>query len=1154
VEIKEIINSLKDEEFAVFCGAGISYNSGMPLVGGEYGMIRYILEKLSVIEGDINEIVNSNLPFEAFMEVLAENSDISKILDLFKQGEANTNHILMAKLAKAGILKTICTTNFDLLIEKALENEGLKKGKDFEVYCSEEQFSGVDFKNLNRISIFKIHGSADDEKSVRTTLKAVASKELSDKRMNVIRHVFSTGNHKKILALGYSCSDSFDIVPQVQSIDGSKKEIILIDHFSTSIEIKDIEKVDKLLNGNENPFKKFLGYWIKYDTDGFIKELWNSFEEIIEKYKRITSKTKWKTYIDNWGEEVDENKGRFIAGIMFYNISNFNKAIEYYEKSLKIRRDCGDRAGESKCYMNLGAAHGSLGDFNKEIEFYEKSLKIAKIGDRARESECYANLGAAYTNLGDFKKAIEYYEKSLKINKEIGGKSVESACYTGLGIVYRNLGDFNKAIEFNEKSLKIAMNIGNRAGESACYTNLGVVYADLGDSNKAIEFFEKSLKIFKKIGEKAGESIVCGNLADVYYKKRDYQKSLNYARDSIIISETIRESLIEEKLRELSMTFFKSKFGVYDLGVNAALKLYTDTKKQNYLKESFEIIEKTKSRELLKKLKIKETPPENIEDIKFDAVERFRKALKNKPNCTVLEMYQQSDRIIYLLLTKNKIKFFEQPINQELINLLEEYLTVSNYLFSCSKELDKKIIDELTPMAEYEYAYIIKLSDTLGIDEDELYEICTTPMTASEIDKLGEDYGIEEMNLVELLMTHTGQQMILSTHEIRSFDSQGFKRLVRALKIIEELNGIITGYNIKEKDADKLFWCIRENKPDREGIRAKYKIKDGDMEKLERLIVRRDDFLTKLLERKNYNKYEIISMMSKVSTFYDTLNELVTHILPEKLRTDLGTIKTDYLILLPHRWLHDISWEAAVINKKPFGLGYNIIRNYNIDLVTSTLDYKQHPFNNVLIVFNLYKPGSGKKTDKYGGLEEECIKVKNKLDVNGRTVNYLSKQQATLDNIKKELSDASLIHFHCHGNFSPGNPLEGSGINLYDCFLSAQDILSEEIEFKNHPLILLRGCKTGRTGTDDIGVMGDEQMGLVTSFFTAKASTLIVTGWGTYSEYGKEFSNHFYDSLLCGRNVAESLRNAREKIYGKYGKESRDWAAYMLYGNPFKFI
>ncbi|ODS41464.1 MAG: hypothetical protein A7315_06140 [Candidatus Altiarchaeales archaeon WOR_SM1_79] len=723
-----------------------------------------------------------------------------------------------------------------------------------------------------------------------------------------------------------------------------------------------------------------------------------------------------------------------------------------------------------------------------------------------------------------------------------------------MGCVYADLGDFNKAIEFNEKSLKIAMNIGNRAGESACYTNLGVVYADLGDSNKAIEFFEKSLKIFKKIGEKAGESIVCGNLADVYYKKRDYQKSLNYARDSIIISETIRESLIEEKLRELSMTFFKSKFGVYDLGVNAALKLYTDTKKQNYLKESFEIIEKTKSRELLKKLKIKETPPENIEDIKFDAVERFRKALKNKPNCTVLEMYQQSDRIIYLLLTKNKIKFFEQPINQELINLLEEYLTVSNYLFSCSKELDKKIIDELTPMAEYEYAYIIKLSDTLGIDEDELYEICTTPMTASEIDKLGEDYGIEEMNLVELLMTHTGQQMILSTHEIRSFDSQGFKRLVRALKIIEELNGIITGYNIKEKDADKLFWCIRENKPDREGIRAKYKIKDGDMEKLERLIVRRDDFLTKLLERKNYNKYEIISMMSKVSTFYDTLNELVTHILPEKLRTDLGTIKTDYLILLPHRWLHDISWEAAVINKKPLGLGYNIIRNYNIDLVTSTLDYKQHPFNNVLIVFNLYKPGSGKKTDKYGGLEEECIKVKNKLDVNGRTVNYLSKQQATLDNIKKELSDASLIHFHCHGNFSPGNPLEGSGINLYDCFLSAQDILSEEIEFKNHPLILLRGCKTGRTGTDDIGVMGDEQMGLVTSFFTAKASTLIVTGWGTYSEYGKEFSNHFYDSLLCGRNVAESLRNAREKIYGKYGKESRDWAAYMLYGNPFKFI
>jgi len=584
---------------------------------------------------------------------------------------------------------------------------------------------------------------------------------------------------------------------------------------------------------------------------------------------------------------------------------------------------------------------------------------------------------------------------------------------TGLGSIYFILGNPDKAIEYHEKALKIAKDIGDKLDEPKCYMNLGANYAELGDFKKAIEFHEKSLELIKNIGDKVVQIIVLGNLAYIYYQNQvDYQKSLKYAMDSITISESVRESLIEEKLRDPSMLFFKSKFKVYDIGIDASLKLHKKTKKQNDLKEAFEIIEKTKSRELLKKLNLKETIPEKPEDIKFDAVERFREAIKDKPDCTVIEMYQQSDRIIYILLTKNEIKLYEQKIDLEVLEeLIGEYFTISTYLFN----------------------------------------------------KLGRENS-------------------------------------------EEFNGII------------------ENKS--------------------------DPFLNKLIGK--YGRDKVISMMSKVSTFYDALNEVITYIVPEKLRIDLDSIKTDYLFVLPHRWLHDISWEAAMINEKPLGLKYNLIRNYNLDLVTSNLNYSYHPFKNALIAFNLYKKENGSKT-YHRFLENECIAVKNKL--RNYEVKYFSKEQATWDNIKKYLHDASLVHFHCHGSFSPENPLESSGIELYkDHFISAKDILSEEIEFKNHPLILLRGCKTGRTGTNGIGQLGDEQMGLVTSFFTAKASTLIVTGWSTYTEYGKEFSNYFYDSLLDGENVAESLRNARKEIYEKFGNKSRDWAAYMLYGNPFKFI
>ena len=51
----------------------------------------------------------------------------------------------------------------------------------------------------------------------------------------------------------------------------------------------------------------------------------------------------------------------------------------------------------------------SLGDYQKAIEYHEKDLKIAKeIGDRAGEGGAYGNLGNAYQSLGDYQKAIEY--------------------------------------------------------------------------------------------------------------------------------------------------------------------------------------------------------------------------------------------------------------------------------------------------------------------------------------------------------------------------------------------------------------------------------------------------------------------------------------------------------------------------------------------------------------------------------------------------------------------------------------------------------------------------------------------------------------------------------------------------------------------------
>lgn len=119
--INEIIKGINSGETVIFCGAGISRDSGLPIVNQ---IVPDILYKLSVPEDDIKLLLdndkNPKIPFEAFMESIQERYNPELIYDIYGQGEPNTNHLLLAKLVKADKLRTIVTTNFDKLIEKAL--------------------------------------------------------------------------------------------------------------------------------------------------------------------------------------------------------------------------------------------------------------------------------------------------------------------------------------------------------------------------------------------------------------------------------------------------------------------------------------------------------------------------------------------------------------------------------------------------------------------------------------------------------------------------------------------------------------------------------------------------------------------------------------------------------------------------------------------------------------------------------------------------------------------------------------------------------------------------------------------------------------------------------------------------------------------------
>jgi tetratricopeptide (TPR) repeat protein len=262
---------------------------------------------------------------------------------------------------------------------------------------------------------------------------------------------------------------------------------------------------------------------------GYYQTLADYYLELVTVYQQQEEQTNW-----NYAASLTS------LGNVYYSLGEYQKAIEFHQQSLAIKREIGDRGGEATSYNNLGTVYYSLGEYQKAIEFHQQSLAITReIGDRGGEAASYIGLGNVYQSLGEYQKAIEFYQQSLAITREIGDRGGEAASYIGLGNVYQSLGEYQKAIEFHQQSLAITRKIGDRESEAYSYGNLGNVYYSLGEYQKAIEFYQQSLAITREIGDRGGEAKSYGNLGNVYDSLGEYQKAIEFHQQSLAIKREI---------------------------------------------------------------------------------------------------------------------------------------------------------------------------------------------------------------------------------------------------------------------------------------------------------------------------------------------------------------------------------------------------------------------------------------------------------------------------------------------------------------------------------------------------------------------------------------------------------------------------------------
>jgi len=252
-----------------------------------------------------------------------------------------------------------------------------------------------------------------------------------------------------------------------------------------------------------------------------------NYEKALDKYEQL-----------NMLHEVADVLNKM--GVTYGMEARYDESLEYFTKSLEIRRSIGSKLGIAECTNNLGNVYRYKGDYQKAIDSYKEFLAVSEeMGDQEGIADAYNHVGIVYDYQGNYKMALDYYFKSLEIREKIDDKDEIGGSYGNIGIVYAYLGDLEKALEYDLKFLTISEELNDEASIGIACNNIGTVYEGMGKLDLALEYYQRALTIRKQIEDLRGVTYALYNIGNILFRQKKYDKALDYQKRSMAIREKI---------------------------------------------------------------------------------------------------------------------------------------------------------------------------------------------------------------------------------------------------------------------------------------------------------------------------------------------------------------------------------------------------------------------------------------------------------------------------------------------------------------------------------------------------------------------------------------------------------------------------------------
>ena len=211
-------------------------------------------------------------------------------------------------------------------------------------------------------------------------------------------------------------------------------------------------------------------------------------DEMLRKKKQMSRQTLGDVYV--------------ILGVVLLRLGKFNRAEQYFKKSLRIRRSIGDRKNVAACYVDLGLNYQGKFDIKMSERFFNKALSIyQEVGYQEGILITLNNLGVMYASY-DLPKAEAYCLEALSKAKLIGAKRTIVLLYNNLGMISYNRLMSDIALQNFRKALKLAREIRFYEGMIFASISLSELYRERNNIARGRKHLEKGMQVAREINVK----------------------------------------------------------------------------------------------------------------------------------------------------------------------------------------------------------------------------------------------------------------------------------------------------------------------------------------------------------------------------------------------------------------------------------------------------------------------------------------------------------------------------------------------------------------------------------------------------------------------------------------------------------------------------